>query len=799
MEGLTLQELKKRYEKLNKKKGYRGWYESQVKANPNAGNVPLNNAIFNMAMGSAKSVDMAQVNADNFIGDAPATADGGVGMVGMTEGKNWKEKVIATKKGSGKIVKMQNMSPTQNDQDYYILIDDKGEFVDKSLDFNVLRDKLFLNEDFNGDEHALIERISNLKDGEVLRLENTHNDVSLEEPLVMCIKKNPKFPGKYILWNEGKKSGEKLNVINFSSLNNAVYWASQYDMISDKYDESINKRKGTKKMRIQEAGYPDGLQKAYNFLKNHSHYYDHNIEGDEYFSHVINAKTLKLDEYGEHVFNNIINSDNAVEQIDNIIYQVLDYYIPPKIDYFLKDDEIIIVLPDPEYNYNLLDGRANLEEVIHDFALQQVGYNALDDEEVMRNVRDQLADILIDTQDKVKDFDDAMKMFDRAFLKYIRGSRVIKNPNKKINEDYDDINKLYNYLHLHKHYVEKGRDYFSADVKVWDLGLTDEQENEFFEMLKFEDGGMEDFLDTYANKLENIEMVGRNGGHLILKDESLDPSDYRLKYADVEYRDWLDYHYFPGDEPDDARADWEAKVREDYEKVTEFDSTVDDLINLLKRTIDKRIENKNNIDEDFTKTMFEDVDGDEPELDGPEFDEINYYDPDEWDKYDYLDSYEEDVEEDEDCGCERELNDYYKTLKEAQDELPRMRVRKPKDLDTPECKLNRCALFTKYNDDVDDLEEKYDLNERKGMGGVAEEIADISDGDYEAHLDYLNKQLKALKDEKYFLETQAPREIGRGGNFDNLGEIDKALNEVNKDIETTQLKIDLITKVLEEN
>ncbi len=88
MEGLTLQELKKRYEKLNKKKGYRGWYESQVKVNQNAGNVPLNNAIFNMAMGNTKSVDMAQVNADNFTGDAPITGaapDGGVGMVGVAE------------------------------------------------------------------------------------------------------------------------------------------------------------------------------------------------------------------------------------------------------------------------------------------------------------------------------------------------------------------------------------------------------------------------------------------------------------------------------------------------------------------------------------------------------------------------------------------------------------------------------------------------------------------------------------------------------------------------------------------
>ena len=32
-----------------------------------------------------------------------------------------------------------------------------------------------------------------------------------------------------MLWNEGKKSGEKFNVINFSSLDNAVEWAKQTD------------------------------------------------------------------------------------------------------------------------------------------------------------------------------------------------------------------------------------------------------------------------------------------------------------------------------------------------------------------------------------------------------------------------------------------------------------------------------------------------------------------------------------------------------------------------------------------
>ena len=176
MEGLTLQELKKRYEKLNKKKGYRGWYESQVKVNPNAGNVPLNNAIFNMAMGSAKSVDMTQVNTDNFIGDAPsvpvagAAPDGGIGMVGVTES----------------------------------LQEDKENKIELALQI--------------------------LGEVEELQFRNIGNDKTL------TIKLNPKSPNYYVLFNYDE-NGNIMNLIKYSSLDNAIYWASQYDMMFDKKEK----------------------------------------------------------------------------------------------------------------------------------------------------------------------------------------------------------------------------------------------------------------------------------------------------------------------------------------------------------------------------------------------------------------------------------------------------------------------------------------------------------------------------------------------------------------------------------
>lgn len=80
MVGFTLKDLAKKYKAINKKKGYRGWYEATKGSKPsqgaievkNAGNVLYNNAFFNQAMGSIDS-------STNISG--VGTADGGIGMV----------------------------------------------------------------------------------------------------------------------------------------------------------------------------------------------------------------------------------------------------------------------------------------------------------------------------------------------------------------------------------------------------------------------------------------------------------------------------------------------------------------------------------------------------------------------------------------------------------------------------------------------------------------------------------------------------------------------------------------------
>lgn len=56
--------------------------------------------------------------------------------------RHWSSKTECKTK-NGKIVHEQNVSSIYNDQDYYVLYDAEGNFIEKSLDFNDLHDKLY--------------------------------------------------------------------------------------------------------------------------------------------------------------------------------------------------------------------------------------------------------------------------------------------------------------------------------------------------------------------------------------------------------------------------------------------------------------------------------------------------------------------------------------------------------------------------------------------------------------------------------------------------------------------------------
>lgn len=108
--------------------------------------------------------------------------------------------------------------------DYSVTVEDE-HFIEKSD--NSVRESL--------KDMDIKTKIRNLKDDEILTL--TQHDVP-DFPYLK-IKRNPKFDNMFILWNEND-AGEIANRVNFSSFNNAVYWAERCDEAFEDQPEEIN-------------------------------------------------------------------------------------------------------------------------------------------------------------------------------------------------------------------------------------------------------------------------------------------------------------------------------------------------------------------------------------------------------------------------------------------------------------------------------------------------------------------------------------------------------------------------------
>lgn len=225
-------------------------------------------------------------------------------------------------------------------------------------------------------------------------------------------------------------------------------------------------------------------------------------------------------------------------------------------------------------------------------------------------------------------------------------SRKSDKMDKKIKEDFDPLANMtwskeilnkFDYLRTHETYNGS----FSRGAKVWDLDLTDKQEDYFYEFI--ESGLLDRFWKDNKDLAKDIYQEGRMGGHLVLGDSysSSEPDYYdadRFQFPDIDdcFADWVleNYNvsitYFEDeDEFEEAKAEFEGWINDAYEAVTGFDERVDELIGILKQTLDDFAEKEEAPSEDLTKTMFSDVeDIEEPKLSGPKYDEIDesYFD-----------------------------------------------------------------------------------------------------------------------------------------------------------------------------
>lgn len=136
---------------------------------------------------------------------------------------------------------------------------------------------------------------------------------------------------------------------------------------------------------------------------------------------------------------------------------------------------------------------------------------------------------------------------------------------------------------------------FTRPCKIWDLGLTEDQQDKFLRLLNTS------FLSNFWNEnkelSKDIFQEGRMGGHLVLDNEEI-----VSKYKDVnsvqdciEKKLWEEYDSdedgnFDVDEIAEVRKEVHEEIAHDYETLKSFDERVDKLIEKLKEAIDGEVD-----------------------------------------------------------------------------------------------------------------------------------------------------------------------------------------------------------------
>lgn len=199
---------------------------------------------------------------------------------------------------------------------------------------------------------------------------------------------------------------------------------------------------------------------------------------------------------------------------------------------------------------------------------------------------------------------------DRAMAEKVTTKKGSNKLNKYLKEDDNtlSIQDKFNYLKSYPTYNSRsgsGKAY-TRPCKVYDLGLTDEQREEFFKFL--EDGGLEAFWNAHEYDSLNIYQEGRMGGHLILDPQIVDPYVFDEFDSYEEYlQDYLDSNYYPdletpegdleysSEQIENATSEVNSEISDAYDALVDFDNRVDALIRDLKGTLDLRI-NDSDID-----------------------------------------------------------------------------------------------------------------------------------------------------------------------------------------------------------
>ncbi len=381
-----------------------------------------------------------------------------------------------------------------------------------------------------------------------------------------------------------------------------------------------------------------------------------------------------------------------------------------KIDKNSVEEVILDLIPEDEYNEIVKKDFTSFDPV--DETNRAYEYIEANFDSLFKRFEDEILDYF--EQDASEEAARTIDPDDYEYNPFDEGLEMNENVSNEWSKDLQ--NKL-NFLKNHKTHEGK----FSKDVKVWDLDLTPEQEDYFYDFL--ESGFLECFWDENKDLAKDIYQEGRSMGHLVLAKEydedtprEYDPFAFRYDTLDDAFEAWVgdEYNLYPEEYNDDeefmdkVKAEFTEWFNDAYDTVVDFDDRAEKLVELFKQNLDDFIEQEKAPSDDLTETMFSEVE----DIEEPELDDLNEYDEIDESYFDEGEETSEYTVEDEHGSVLYRSEDKFDAIDWAEEnflyEEPKLIRKHTYSKFVDEDELDSEVIWTASDYEHDDFEECYD-------------------------------------------------------------------------------------------
>lgn len=294
-----------------------------------------------------------------------------------------------------------------------------------------------------------------------------------------------------------------------------------------------------------------------------------------------------------------------------------------KVDKNSVEEVILDLIPEDEYNEIVKKDSTSFDPVDEtDRAYEYIESNF---DSLFKRFEDEILDYF--EQDASEEAARTIDPDDYEYDPFDEGLEMNENVSNEWSKDLQD--KL-NFLKNHKTHEGK----FSRDVKVWDLDLTPEQRDYFYDFL--ESDFLEYFWDENKDLAKDIYQEGRSMGHLVLDVDygeaplEYDPFNFKVDDVDEAFELWCNNTYglysheyaYTDEEMTELKQEFIDWFNNAYDTVVDFDDRAEKLVELFKQNLDNFIEQEKAPSDDLTETMFSEVE----DIEEPELDDLNEYD-----------------------------------------------------------------------------------------------------------------------------------------------------------------------------